>query len=404
MIDRIIEKHFLRLMTHYPVVVLTGSRQVGKTTMLKHLFPDREYFNLENPSTLDMIKADPSSFLELHGSNIIIDEAQRFPELFSYIQASVDEHKKSGRILLSGSQNILLSDAVSQSLAGRAAYTELFPLTLSELKNSAQNYVHTDDSHKLNTLFENMFHGFYPEQRTKHIPPDIFFDQYIATYVERDVRMMKNIGNLETFRSFMRIMAGRIGQLIDYASIANDVGVSSNTIKSWLSILEASYLIKILRPLHNNYGKRYIKSPKVYFLDTGLACRLLGIRRADELEGHFLRGNLFENFIIAEIYKEIATCRLDMEMFFYRDTNKNEVDLILETSSSLTAIEIKSSGSFSQSMLKGLKHWSGIHNGQKEKSPKAQDQTIRGFVVYSGKTDSIGSVRMLNWNDLSELL
>ena len=398
MIKRTIEKRLAELLAYYPVVVLTGPRQSGKTTLLKSLFPDREYFNLENPSVLELVMADPDSFVRLHGKNVIIDEAQKFPGLFSYIQASVDDHRENGRIILSGSQNILLSDTISQTLAGRAAYCELLPLTQTELRNTSKpkTALGTAD------LFDNIFEGSYPGQRSGEIPPDIFFDQYIATYVERDVRTIKNVSDLATFRVFMRLIAGRIGQLIDYTSLANDAGISPNTVRNWLSILEASYLVKILRPLHNNFGKRYIKSPKIYFLDTGLVCRLLGIRHAEEIEGHYLRGNLFENYVISELHKEISSRNADTEMFFYRDAKQNEVDLILRDSSGDSAVEIKSASGFSTSMLKGLHFWENLPARRESKEPVKK--TCDMFVVYTGPPESIGDIRLMSWTDLYELL
>jgi predicted AAA+ superfamily ATPase len=351
-----------------------------------------------------MIKADPSSFISLHGENVIFDEVQRFPELLSYIQVSVDEQRENGRIILSGSQNILLSDVVSQTLAGRAAYTELLPLTQSELTPARKIVARTGEKQNLTDLFNNIFSGFYPGQRSGEIPPEIFFDQYIATYVERDVRMMKNIGDLATFRGFMRVLAGRIGQLLDYTSLANDTGVSPGTAKNWLSILEASYLITILRPLHNNFGKRYIKSPKVYFIDTGLACRLLGIRRAEEIERHYLKGNLFENYVIAEIHKEISSRKLDTEMFFYRDAKKNEVDLILRNASNELAVEIKSASGFSTSMLKGLTYWNNLRSqNQASNLPENYERSIGKFLVYAGKSETVGETQLLAWTDLARL-
>jgi predicted AAA+ superfamily ATPase len=405
MIKRAIEKHLLKLLHYYPVAVLTGPRQSGKTTLLKSLFPQREYFNLENPSTLDIIKADPVSFMSLHGTHAIIDEAQRFPELFSYIQTSVDEQRENGRLILSGSQNILLSAAISQSLAGRAAYVELLPLTQTELDTTIHPVTQEGSGESLIGLFDNIFMGFYPGQRANKIPPEIFFDQYIATYVEHDVRMMRNVGDLATFRGFMRVLAGRIGQLLDYTSLANDTGVSPGTARGWLSILEASYLVKILRPLHNNFGKRYIKSPKVYFLDTGLVCRLLGIRHVGEIEGHYLKGNLFENYVVAEIHKQISSLKLDVEMYFYRDAKKNEVDLILKSSSGQSAVEIKSASGFSTSMLKGLNYWDNLlvkhQKGDGLTAPKKSDKQ---FIVYTGRSEKIGSVQLLSWTDLHKLL
>jgi len=398
MIKRTIEKQLLDLLAYYPVLVLTGPRQSGKTTLLKYLFPDREYFNLENPSTLDLVKSDPISFLELHGTNVIIDEAQKFPELFSYIQVSVDDNRENGRILLSGSQNILLSEAISQTLAGRAAYCELLPLTQTELRLAGYTVSESDTA----VLFDSLFKGSYPGQRTGEIPPEVFFDQYIATYVERDVRTIQNISDLATFRGFMRLLAGRIGQLLDYTSLANDAGISPTTVKNWLSILEASYLIKILRPLHNNFSKRYVKSPKAYFLDTGLACRLLGIRSSEEIEVHYLKGNLFENFVVAELHKEISSRNLDTDMFFYRTAQQNEIDLILKNSLKTSVVEIKSASGFSSSMLKGFGFWDKLNaEHAQENVPQSKESK---YIVYAGQPQQVGDVRLLSWTDLSSLL
>ncbi|MCL2504490.1 MAG: ATP-binding protein [Coriobacteriia bacterium] len=408
------------------------------------MFPDRKYFNLENPSTLDLVSTDPTSFMQRHGTNVIVDEAQRLPELFSYIQASVDDRRRNGRIILSGSQNVLLSDAISQTLAGRAAYCELLPLTQTELKSVGQQFAEprparskserpgfagskpagqTADRSDATDLFGNIFMGSYPGQRSERIPPEIFFDQYIATYVERDVRAIRNVSDLATFRSFMRLLAGRIGQLLDYTSLANDAGVSPNTVKNWLSVLEASYLLKILRPLHNNFGKRYIKSPKVYFLDTGLACRLLGIQHAKEIETHYLRGSLFENFVVAELHKEISSRNIDTEMFFYRDAKQNEVDLVLRSGLSESVVEIKSASGFSASMLKGLHFWDKLlatrqagdapcrasdlprRTGDTSQQASGVPQlATRKFVVYAGKATTVGGAQLLPWTDLGVLL
>jgi predicted AAA+ superfamily ATPase len=390
-IEREAQNRIRELIKYYPVVVLTGARQTGKTTLLRHMFPERAYFNLESPDTLALAESDPKSFIDC-SADVIIDEIQRAPALLSYIQAVTDDRRTPGRFLLSGSQNILLSASIDQSLAGRAAYCELMPLSKAEVAQS--------DVGEKENVYESLFAGDYPGRRVNAIPPVIFFDQYIATYAERDVRNLKNIANLSQFRRFMALLAGRVGQLADYTSIANDVGLSVGTVRNWLSVLEASYLIRILPPYHNNFGKRYIKSPKIYFSDTGLACRLLGIRTADELIGHFAIGGLFENYIIAEVLKRINNCGIDARLFFYRDSNQNEVDLIIASGNKLIPVEIKSSSSFSRSFLKGLSHWRAL-TGATASSVNAGDAD--GFLIYTGKPAKASGFEILSHEDLAPL-
>jgi predicted AAA+ superfamily ATPase len=389
MIERDARNRISELAKYYPVTVLTGARQSGKTTLLRHMFPEREYFNLESPDTLALAESDPRAFVGGR-REVIIDEIQRAPELLSYIQAYVDEDRVNGRFMLSGSQNLLLSASIDQSLAGRAAYVELMPLSRAEMEGAK---VIGRES-----VYESIFAGGYPGQRAGVIPPEIFFDQYIATYAERDVRSVKNIANLTQFRRFMALLAGRVGQLLDYSSIANDVGVSAGTARNWLSVLEASCLIRVLQPYHNNFGKRYTKSPKIYFSDTGLACRLLGIRRAEELNRHFAIGGLFENYVIVEVMKHIVNYGLGARMFFYRDSNQNEVDLIIENGADLIPVEIKSSSSFSRSFLKGLSHWRELT------AAHGSEGASKAFLVYTGRPFTSGDFDMLSYEDISPLL
>jgi predicted AAA+ superfamily ATPase len=395
-IERDARNRISELAKYYPVTALTGARQSGKTTLLRHMFPERGYFNLESPDVLALAESDPRAFVGGR-RDLIIDEIQRAPELLSYIQAAVDEDRVNGRFMLSGSQNLLLSASIDQSLAGRAAYVELTPLSRTEME--ASKIIGRE------SVYESIFAGGYPGQRTGEIPPEIFFDQYIATYVERDVRSIMNIANLAQFRRFMALLAGRIGQLLDYISIANDTGVSAGTVRNWLSILEASFLIRILQPYHNNFGKRYIKSPKIYFSDTGLACRLLGIRRAEDLERHFAIGGLFENYVIVEALKHIVNYGLGARMFFYRDSNKNEVDLIIENGAGRIPVEIKSSSSFSRSFLKGLSHWRALAAARNGEDAAARDGegVSKAFLVYTGEPFSSGDFDILSYEDISPL-
>jgi predicted AAA+ superfamily ATPase len=384
MIKRDIIEYLKEIVAFFPVVVVTGPRQSGKTTLLKEVFPDHEYFNLEMPSMRDLIANDMAGFLKLHGNKIIIDEVQRLPELLSYIQASVDENRTSGRFLLSGSQNVLLSEKTTQSLAGRAAYLELLPLSQSELAGEG-------------IIFENVYSaiykGSYPEIYKQDVPPRLYYDQYVSTYVERDLKQISNIGNLDTFRRFMRIAAGRIGNVLDYTSIANDVGVSVGTVRNWLSILSASYITYILPPYYNNFGKRYIKMPKLYFIDTGLACRLLGIHSAKELEVHSSIGALFENYCVTELLKQDKNFNKGIELYFFRDTNKNEVDLIVSAGDRLTPIEIKSSSTFTPGFLKGIKYWNSL--------PGARDsERNEGYLFYTGDSVKTSDVELVPYNNI----
>jgi predicted AAA+ superfamily ATPase len=385
-IKREIQDYIRMLTGYYPVVVLTGPRQSGKTTLLKSMYPEFEYFNLENPSTLALIENDMQGFINLHGEHLIIDEVQRLPGILSYIQASVDEHRENGRFLLSGSQNLLLSEAIGQSLAGRAAYAELLPVSNTEFAAAGI---------RRNTVFELIYSGGYPGLVKDRIPPQIFYDQYIATYVERDLKLIRNVENLNVFRRFLGVIAGRIGNILDYASISGDVGISPATARNWVSILEASYILKILPPYYNNFGKRYIKSPKIYFVDTGLACRLLGIGSALELETHSSRGGLFENFCIMEIQKHIKNYNTDTDLFYFRDSNGNEVDLLMSEGKTLIPIEIKSAATFSSSFLKGLRYWNSLTGEHKGSGG--------GFLIYSGVAGETEGFKLINFDNLTEL-
>ncbi|NCS86274.1 MAG: AAA family ATPase [Candidatus Pacebacteria bacterium CG_4_10_14_3_um_filter_34_15] len=390
MIKRLITSQIDRLRKKFPVIVVTGPRQSGKTTLIKKIFPDHQYFNLENPETLGIIENDPAGFINANTQKIIIDEVQRVPGLLSYIQAVVDEQQIMGNFILSGSENLLLSERVNQSLAGRAAYINLLPLSLEELKTHAEV---TDK------IYAQILTGFYPAIYDKDIKPNDYYDQYIATYVERDLKQISNITNLSLFRKFLALLAGRIGQLVNLSSLANDVGVAVNTIESWISILEASYLVFRLQPYYENYGKRYIKSSKIYFTDTGLACRLLGLTAPTEVSKHYLVGGLFENFIIVELKKYILNHSKSAKLYFYRDSNGNEVDLIIDGGLFQIPVEIKSGATFSTEFLKGLEYWSRLKNDQLNTK-----KALPGFVIYNGtQAHKIKSYELLRWDNLSNL-
>ena len=294
--DRALGKIIKSRLGYFPVMAITGPRQAGKTTTIKHLFPKYEYYNLENLSVLAALKNDPLSVLEGYKNGLVIDEIQRFPEMLSYIQAHVDNSRKMGKIIVSGSQNLLISEKIAQTLAGRVAYCYMYSMSLSEL-----------DKNKLikKDVYEQMRFGGYPAIYDRKIPPEIYYEQYLATYIERDVRTLRNVGDLSQFRKLLILLAGRVGQLVNYNSLSNDLGVSGKTVEDWLSVLEASYIIFRLQPYFRNIGKRLIKSPKIYFYDTGVLCHLLGITETKALKSHYSVGSIFENLIILEVEKTL---------------------------------------------------------------------------------------------------
>lgn len=389
MIKRQMTQRINELKKAFPVIVVTGPRQSGKTTLIREMFPDYEYFNLESPQTLQSVQNDPAGLVNPKTHKIIIDEVQRVPELLSYIQVAVDEQHIAGNFILSGSENLLLSEKINQSLAGRAAYVNLLPLSYEELKSAGKEY---------KNLYKQIFTGQFPALYSKKYQPIEYFEQYIATYVERDVKQISNLINLNHFRKFLGLLAGRIGQVVNNVSLASDVGVSPNTIENWISILEASYIIFRLQPYFENFGKRHIKSPKIYFTDTGLACRLLELSEPEQLKNFFLIGGLFENFIILEVKKYLQNTKPTAKLFYFRDTHANEVDLIIDQGTTQIPLEIKSGSTFSPSFLKGVRYWTKLLN---DESPK---KALPGFVIYAGnklyKTDEYS---LIQWQDLNQV-
>lgn len=353
MIERSINKKLTFLMSKFPVVTLTGVRQCGKSTLLKNSFKNYKYLSLEDIDIRRMAQTDPRGFLNSFGTKIIIDEAQYVPELFSYIQTKVDDANEAGMYILSGSHNFLLMENISQSLAGRAAILRLAPLSISEL-TQAKLLPHSID--------EWLFTGGFPRIYDKDIHPNDYFPSYIQTYIERDVRMLRNVGNLSLFVKFLKLCAARIGQLLNIQSLANECGISVTTANAWLSTLETSYVIFMLRPYHHNFNKRLVKSPKLYFFDTGLVASLLGLTESSQLTMHYLRGELFENMVIAEKAKMYYAQGLEPQMYFWRDSNQNEVDLLTEEGLQLNAFEIKSGATINSDFFKGLKRFADISN------------------------------------------
>ena len=367
----------------FPVVAVTWARQVWKTTFLREQFPDYEYYNLETPSVLSMVEKDPETFLKQR-SHIIIDEIQKCPILFSCLLEIVDERKIMADFIISWSENLLLSEKISQSLAGRAWYLRMNPFSFQELQN---NNLLSDD------YVEQIFKWFLPIIYDRGINPIRYYDEYIATYLERDVRQIKNIQDLDLFRKFIALLAGRIGQMVNYQSLSDDVWVEQKTIKRWISILEASYLTFKLHPYYDNFWKRYIKSPKIYFMDTGLACRLLKINSVEELRNNSMIWNLFENMIVAEIVKQININWTLEECYFYRDSNQKEVDLIIDKANSQIPIEIKSSGSYNRDFEKWINYWKELNRNNNKKHPEDW------FIIYTWKTIDYWDTKIINWKD-----
>ncbi len=364
MIPRVLERVLKDRATQYPVVTLTGPRQSGKTTLVRETFPGHQYVSLEDPDVREFALADPRGFLGQFAGGVILDEAQRTPDLFSYIQTIVDREDSPGRFILSGSQNFLLLRSISQTLAGRSAVLHLLPLSLGEVAGR--------ESVSLETLgkelpaggvaapsdpMETLFRGFYPRIYDKGLDPSVWHSGYSQTYVERDVREVVNVGDLEAFGRFVRLCAGRTGQLLNLTSLANDTGITHTTARRWISILEASFLITLLRPYHANFGKRLIKSPKLYFLDTGLLCYLLRIQSPEDLRHHASRGPIFESFVVADLMKNFLNQGRPADLFFWRDAAGHEIDVVIDRGSEQVAVEVKSAQTIAQDFFAGLDLW-----------------------------------------------
>lgn len=380
-IHRHLETQVKRAACQYPVVTLTGPRQSGKTTLVRKLFKDYQYTNLEATEQRQFAQVDPRGFLEQFDGPVIIDEAQRVPDLFSYVQVIVDERQKPGQFILTGSQNFLLLRQVSQSLAGRCSILHLLPFSRAELSNQKIMDITTVGDkirRKPQTkgdLFETLYTGGYPRIHDQNLDPQGWFRNYYQTYVERDVREILNVGDLDSFGRFVGLCAGRVGQLLDLTSLGNDCGISHMTARRWLSVLETSFLVKRLQPYHRNFSKRLIKSPKLYFLDTGLLCYLLRIRTPNDLRLHASRGAIFESWVISEAIKNFMNRGLEPDVYFWRDSTGHEIDLVIETGRDVRAVEIKSGQTFNDDFLKGLKYWRNLLG----------DDVAPGALVYGGR-------------------
>ena len=346
LIPRQLKAELRRLLGEYPIVTVLGPRQAGKTTLVRTSLKDYEYHNLEDPETRQFALDDPRAFLARFKGNVILDEIQRVPQLLSYLQVFVDEAGCNGQFVLTGSHQLALHEAITQSLAGRTGLLNLLPLSISEMAAANISFP---------SFEEYIYRGFLPRVHDQQQRPTQAYANYYQTYVERDLRQLVNLRDLNQFNKFMRLLAGRTGQLMDYTSLANDTGISANTIKHWLSILEASFVIYRLQPYFENFGKRVIKSPKYYFIDTGLLTFLLGIERASQVLRDPLVGQLFENLVVIECLKYMTGQGKLPNLWFYRDSNHTEVDLLIEDGGGLLALEIKSGATWHPDMLKGLK-------------------------------------------------
>jgi predicted AAA+ superfamily ATPase len=374
---RFILPHLEAMLKKFPVVSVTGPRQAGKTTLLRHAFPRFHYVNFEQPDQRLMFAEDPLGFLRSKGPQIIFDEVQNVPDVFSYVQALSDERGTPGQYILSGSQSFLLNQRISQSLAGRVYVAHLLPLTLGELP------VQED-------LYTTIFKGFYPRLHAIDIHPSHFYPSYVQTYIERDVRMLKAIEDLNAFARFLRLCAGRVGQLLNLTSLAGDAGISVNTAKAWLSVLEASYIIFLLQPWHRSLNKRLIKAPKLYFYDTGLASYLLLIQNPEMVQTHYLYGGLFENMIISDIVKQYYNAGRQPNVFFWRESNGTEIDCIVEKETEVLAMEIKGGLTYTSDFIKNLKRF--------------PDEGIRKMVIYGGNEDvRLGNISLHGWRKISSI-
>lgn len=350
-ISRNIEKSIRKYLSKYPIIGVTGPRQSGKTTMLKTMFPDYTYVNLESYDARNFAETDPRGFLNQYNNKIIFDEAQRVPHLFSYLQAIVDDDTQMGRFILSGSQNFHLMTSITQSLAGRIALFRLMPLDLSEMKAAS---LLEDDYAKM------IIRGFYPALYDRDIDSKTFYSNYIETYVERDIRDLVNVQDLRMFRNFISLCAARSGQLLNLNSLANECGISQPTAKSWLSVLQASYVVFLLNPYYKNYSKRITKTPKLYFYDTGLLAHLLKIRNAEKLKLSAVKGSLFENLIVSELLKQNYHQQLHREMWFWRDASGHEVDLVVQDDEQLDIVEMKATETVMGDLFSGLHYFADL--------------------------------------------
>lgn len=381
MIQRIAKVKLIDLASKFKAVAVTGARQTGKTTLVKQVFKSKPYVSLENPDMRNFALEDPRGFLQTYPNGAILDEVQRVPILFSYLQEVLDNSKVKGLFILSGSNNFLLQQTISQTLAGRVGYINLLPFSISELKKA--KLLSTDDD----TL---MLKGFYPPIYDQEIPPADWCPNYIRTYIEKDVRQIKNITDLIVFERFIKLLAGRSGQELNNSALAVETGVDVKTIQSWIGILESSFIIYLLKPHHKNFNKTIVKRPKVYFYDSAIVCYLLGIRDNIQLQTHPLRAAIFEGMVVTELIKKRTNAGLPINLFYWRDKTGHEIDIIIDNSGKLLPIEIKSGKTINTEFFKNMDYWSDLSKVKKS------------MVLYAGSQNQKRSNgrETLNWRSL----
>lgn len=388
MIKRDITSELIVAAQMFPAVAILGPRQSGKTTLAQNVFPNHYYVSLEDLDMRLLAKQDPRSFLNNYKNafGMIIDEIQHAPDLLSYIQTIIDADKRKGYFIITGSQNILANQAVTQTLAGRISILTLLPLSINELKHAQL---------LPNNLEEAVFRGGYPLIYSENFPPNKLYANYISSYIERDVRELKNIYDLSLFQKFLQLCAGRVGQVLNYSSLANDCGIDQKTAQAWIALLEATYVIFLLQPYYKNISKRLAKTPKLYFTDTGVACNLLNIKSSQELALHFAKGGLVESFIVADFYKQYYNLDQRPALYFWRDYEGNEVDCVVEKALTLYPIEIKAGQTINQDYFKQFSYWKEVINGPIENN----------FVIYGGNQNaSWSNAQVLAWHNASDLI
>jgi predicted AAA+ superfamily ATPase len=382
MLPRTLANTLHRLAEGFPIIAITGPRQSGKTTLARSVFADKPYVSLEDPIERSFAMEDPRGFLSRFQQGAVFDEAQRWPDLFSYLQGIVDQQRAPGRFVLTGSQQFGLLAGVTQSLAGRVGLTRLLPLAFDELPAASRRL-------KLDSI---LLSGGYPLLHTQPGTASDWFASYVATYIERDVRQLLNVKDMATFQRFLRLCAGRTGQLLNLSALAGEAGISHSTARAWLSVLESSDLVFLLPPYHRNFGKRLVKTPKLYFLDTGLACWLLGIRSQDVLALHPSRGALFETWVVSEFVKSRFNHGQPADLYFWRDNNGLEADLLIETGARLQPVEIKSGQTVTRDYVRA---------GQAS-ARFAGDEALPPWLIYGGdESYERSGLRVMGWRDIS---
>jgi predicted AAA+ superfamily ATPase len=384
MIKREISSAVKQSAKRFPIVAVLGPRQSGKTTLVKAIFPKYDYVNLEEIDNRLLAKEDPRGFLENYNEYTIIDEIQHVPQLFSYLQAHVDSSNKQGQYIITGSQNFLLMEKVSQSLAGRIAIHYLLPLSFSELLTAGIIY---------KRFYSYLFNGSYPRLYDKNLHPHDWYSSYFQTYVEKDIRSLKQISNLSVFEKFIKMCAGRVGQILNLSSLASDVGITHNTAKAWISLLETSFIIYLLKPHYKNFNKRLIRSPKLYFVDVGLPVWLLGIEKIEQLTSHYSLGGLFENWVISEYLKSRYNKAKLFNGYFWRDKSGYEIDLLLEKGENLVPIEIKAGKTINKDYFKNINYLYKLSGCKKD-----------GVVIYGGETSQKRTnIKIYSWKQIGDL-